>query len=50
MRRVNTGVVMHNTIIDSLCKDKFVTDAYELYSEMIAKGICPDIVTFNILV
>jgi pentatricopeptide repeat protein len=34
----------------SLCKDKFVNDAYELYSEMIAKKISPDVFTFNALI
>ncbi|KEH17453.1 pentatricopeptide (PPR) repeat protein [Medicago truncatula] len=47
---INTNVVMHNTIIDSLCKDKLVLDAYGLYSEMIAKKIYPDVVTFSSLI
>jgi pentatricopeptide repeat domain-containing protein 1 len=47
---IKTDVVIHNTIIDSLCKDKLVIDAYVLYSEMIAKKISPDVVTFNALI
>lgn len=38
----NTDVVMYSTIIDTLCKDKLVAEAYELYSEMTAKKISPN--------
>ena len=44
---VNTDVVMYSPIIDSLCKDKLVNDAYELYPEMIAKGIFPIIIWYT---
>jgi len=44
---VNTDVVMYSPIIDSLCKDKLVNDAYELYPEMIAKGIFPKIIWYT---
>jgi pentatricopeptide repeat domain-containing protein 1 len=47
---VNTNVVMYNTIIESLCKEKLVTEAYELYSQMIVKKISPDVVTFSSLI
>ncbi|RHN52657.1 putative pentatricopeptide [Medicago truncatula] len=46
---VKPNVLMYTTIIDSLCKDKLVIDAYDLYSEMIKK-ISPDVVTYNTLV
>ena len=42
-------MVMYNTIIDSLCKDKLISKACDLYSEMIAKGIFPNVVTYTTL-
>ncbi|CAL8999376.1 unnamed protein product [Prunus brigantina] len=42
------GQVVYNTIIDSLCKDRLVVDALHLFSEMMSKGISPD-VTYNSL-
>ncbi|AES69478.1 pentatricopeptide (PPR) repeat protein [Medicago truncatula] len=49
---VNTDVVMYSTLIDSLCRDKLVNDAYEVYPEMIAKAIffLPNVYSFSILV
>ncbi|KEH26666.1 pentatricopeptide (PPR) repeat protein [Medicago truncatula] len=41
---------MYTTIIDSLCKYKLVNDAFDLYSEMAAKRICPDVVTYSALI
>jgi pentatricopeptide repeat protein len=43
-------LVAYNTIIDSLCKDTLVVDAFNLFSEMITKGIAPDVITYNSLI
>uniref|UniRef100_A0A6N2L8Q5 Pentatricopeptide repeat-containing protein n=1 Tax=Salix viminalis TaxID=40686 RepID=A0A6N2L8Q5_SALVM len=40
-------VVTYNTIIDSLCKDRLVNDAMEFLSEMLDRGIQPDVVTYT---
>ncbi|MCH96076.1 pentatricopeptide repeat-containing protein [Trifolium medium] len=34
---VEPDVVMYSTVIHSLCKDKLVSEAFHLYSEMIAR-------------
>ncbi|CAI9277485.1 unnamed protein product [Lactuca saligna] len=45
------NVVTYNTIIDSLCKDKMVDDALNLFKEMVFhKGILPDVVTYTSLI
>ena len=41
---------MYNTIIHSLCKNKLLGDACDVYSEMIVKGISPDVVTYTTLI
>jgi len=42
---------MYGAIIDSVCKDKLVTDALLLYSEMTVKKIIyPDIVTYSTII
>jgi pentatricopeptide repeat protein len=41
---------MYSAIIDSMCKGKLVNDAFDLYSEMIAKNISPDVVTYSTLI
>jgi pentatricopeptide repeat protein len=33
-----------------MCKDKLVDDAFDLYSEMVAKRISPDVVTYSTLI
>ena len=43
-------VVHYATIIDSVCKDKLVTVALNLLSEMMSKGIKPNLVTYNSLI
>lgn len=55
MRRIDgklapPNVVMYNTIMDSLCKNKLVKDAFDLYFEMVAKRISPDVVSYNTLI
>jgi len=41
---------MYNTIIDGLCKDKLVNEAYDLYSEMDARGIFPNVIAYSTLI
>ncbi|KAB1223322.1 hypothetical protein CJ030_MR2G001434 [Morella rubra] len=43
-------VVLYNTVIDSLCKDRLVTVALNLSFEMTSKGIHPELVTYNSLI
>ena len=40
----------YSTIIDSLCKDRLVTEALNLLYEMMSKGIQPNVVTYNSLI
>ncbi|GKG16031.1 putative tetratricopeptide-like helical domain-containing protein, partial [Tanacetum coccineum] len=40
----------HNLIIDSLCKDKMVDQALELFAKMIEKGIRADVITYSFLI
>ena len=47
---VEPDVVMFTTVIDSMCKDTFVDDAFDLYSEMVANGISPNVVTYTALI
>jgi len=49
---VEPDVVMYTTVIDndSMCKDAFVDDAFDLYSEMVASGISPNVVTYTALI
>ncbi|KAK2423028.1 putative pentatricopeptide repeat-containing protein, mitochondrial [Trifolium repens] len=47
---VQLDVVMRNTVIDSMCKDKLVDDAFDLYSEMVAKRISPNFITYSTLI
>ncbi|KAA8544874.1 hypothetical protein F0562_019731 [Nyssa sinensis] len=44
------GIVEYNTIIDGLCKGRLMTVALELISEMIGKGIPPNLVSYNCLI
>ncbi|XP_057426690.1 putative pentatricopeptide repeat-containing protein At1g12700, mitochondrial [Lotus japonicus] len=46
----HTDVQMYNTIIKSMCEDKCVSDAYDLYNEMLLKRISPDVFTYNTLI
>ncbi|XP_071728844.1 pentatricopeptide repeat-containing protein At1g03540-like [Rutidosis leptorrhynchoides] len=44
-------VIAYNTIIDSLCKDKMIDDAFELFNEMVfRKGILPTVITYTSLI
>ncbi|XP_059629784.1 pentatricopeptide repeat-containing protein At1g63150-like [Cornus florida] len=43
-------VMYNNSIIDSLCKDRMVDDALVFFSEMIEKGMLPDVITYNSLI
>ncbi|BBH06988.1 ATP-binding protein, partial [Prunus dulcis] len=43
-------LVVYNTIIDSLCKDTLVDDAFNLFSEMMSKGIAPNVITYTSLI
>ena len=44
------NVVFYNTIIESLCKDRSVTEALNLLFEMRSKGIQPNVVTYTCLI
>ncbi|KAM7522724.1 hypothetical protein LguiA_012626 [Lonicera macranthoides] len=46
----NIVLSSYNAIIDSLCKDRMVSDARNLFDEMIEKGISPDVVTYTSLI
>ncbi|GKG18236.1 tetratricopeptide repeat-like superfamily protein, partial [Tanacetum coccineum] len=40
-----------NTVIDSLCKDKMIDDAFKLFKEMVfQRGISSDVITYNCLI
>ncbi|XP_028756744.1 pentatricopeptide repeat-containing protein At1g12300, mitochondrial-like [Neltuma alba] len=51
-RKIKTvpHMVIYNAIIDGLCKEGLVSEASKLCSEMIRRGISPDIVTYNTLI
>ena len=42
--------VMYTIIIDNLDKDKLVSDAQDLYSKMVDRGISPTVVTYSTLI
>ncbi|GAB2289775.1 hypothetical protein Dimus_024081 [Dionaea muscipula] len=42
--------VIYNNIVDSLCKDKLLTEALDLFFEMKSKCIAPDEVTYRSLI
>uniref|UniRef100_A0A803KN50 Pentatricopeptide repeat-containing protein n=1 Tax=Chenopodium quinoa TaxID=63459 RepID=A0A803KN50_CHEQI len=44
------GLVIYNTIIDSLCKDSLLQQAMDLFSAIKTEGIQPDVVTYNSLI
>ncbi|CAL5441920.1 unnamed protein product [Camellia sinensis] len=44
------GLVEYSTVIDRLYKDKLVTEAFKLFSEMIGKGFSPNVVTYTSLI
>ncbi|KAL3507694.1 hypothetical protein ACH5RR_033076, partial [Cinchona calisaya] len=41
------NLVVYGTVINGLCKDKMVDEALQLLSEMIEKGIGPDVITWE---
>nr|XP_043631015.1 pentatricopeptide repeat-containing protein At1g63330-like isoform X2 [Erigeron canadensis] len=49
-RGFNNNLVAYNTIIDSLCKDMMIDDAFRLFDEMkFRRGIRPNVFTYNSL-
>ena len=50
VRSIKPDVVMYTTIIHHLFIDGLANEAFDLYSEMVAKGISPTIVTCTTLV
>ena len=44
------NVVFYNTIIDSLCKNRLVTEALNFLTEMRSKGIQLNVVTYTCLI
>ncbi|CAL5322092.1 unnamed protein product [Camellia sinensis] len=44
------GLVQYSMVIDSLCKDRLVTEAFKLFLEMIGKVISPDVITYTSLI
>ncbi|KAJ0716960.1 putative tetratricopeptide-like helical domain superfamily [Helianthus annuus] len=50
-RGCKTDIYAYSTIIDSLCKDKMIDDAFNLFEEMVFhKGILPDVITYTSLI
>jgi len=55
LRQIQSGlckpcIVIYNTIIDSLSKDKLLPQALKLFSEMKSDGTSPNIITYTALV
>ncbi|XP_074279726.1 uncharacterized protein LOC141605004 [Silene latifolia] len=57
LRRMNShpngckpSIVIYNTLIDGLLKDKLVTEALNLFSVMKTEGIKPDVFTYNSMI
>ncbi|XP_074279736.1 uncharacterized protein LOC141605006 [Silene latifolia] len=57
LRRMNShpngckpNLVIYNTLIDGLSKDKLVTEALNLFSVMKTEGIKPDVFTYNSMI
>lgn len=50
LQLVKPNFVIYNTVIHGLCKDGLVNKAQKLCSEMIQRGIFPDVVTFSSLI
>ncbi|KAH9618474.1 hypothetical protein KSS87_010763, partial [Heliosperma pusillum] len=44
------GVVIYNTIIDSLCKDRLLPQALGLFKEMKTTTILPNVITYTTLI
>ena len=47
---VRPNVVIYNMIVDGLCKDGLVTEARDLYSDVVGRGIDPDVFTYTCLI
>jgi pentatricopeptide repeat protein len=50
MSTIRNDGVLYSIIIDSLCKDRLVTEALNFLYEMMSKGIQPNLVTYNSLI
>ena len=44
------ALIIYNTIIDSLCKDRLLNDARDLFLAMKQRGIKPNVVTYTSLI
>ncbi|GKA78055.1 tetratricopeptide-like helical domain-containing protein, partial [Tanacetum coccineum] len=50
-RGCKPDVVTYTNIIDSLCKDKMIDDAFKLFKEMVFRqGISPNVITYSSLI
>ncbi|GJR33248.1 tetratricopeptide repeat-like superfamily protein [Tanacetum coccineum] len=50
-RGCKPDVVVHSNIIDSLCKDQMIDDAFKLFKVMVfEQGISPDVITYSSLI
>ncbi|PIA29493.1 hypothetical protein AQUCO_05900008v1 [Aquilegia coerulea] len=47
LRAPLTNTMIYNVLIDSLCKEKKIENAFSLVDHMIAKGVRPDVQTYN---
>ncbi|GKV05353.1 hypothetical protein SLEP1_g17377 [Rubroshorea leprosula] len=47
---VRPDIVTYNTVIDSLCKDRLIRVAQNIFSEMVGKGILPIFISYSSLV
>ncbi|CAL5347343.1 unnamed protein product [Camellia sinensis] len=46
--RINPHIAMHNVLIHRFCKDGKIEMENNLFGELSAKGLRPDILTYNI--
>ncbi|KAK1386054.1 hypothetical protein POM88_023789 [Heracleum sosnowskyi] len=49
-RELQPDTATYNTVIDSSCKRGLVDDAFNLHSEMMEKGILPDVRTYTMII
>ncbi|KAF5962189.1 hypothetical protein HYC85_003398 [Camellia sinensis] len=48
LERINPHIAMHNVLIHRFCKDGKIEMENNLFGELSAKGLRPDILTYNI--